>query len=90
LPALKEIGFHIPVAPDGAFYVYADASPLFAKLGVNSSWDFVFELMKRCHIAIAPGRDFGTDSTEQFVRFSTASSMQDLQTAVARIKAVMS
>jgi aspartate/methionine/tyrosine aminotransferase len=90
LPALKEIGFHIPVAPDGAFYVYTDASPLFAKLGVNSSWDFVFELMKRCHIAIAPGRDFGTDSTEQFVRFSTASSMQDLQTAVARIKAVMS
>jgi aspartate/methionine/tyrosine aminotransferase len=89
LPALREIGFHIPVEPDGAFYVYADASPLFAKLGVSSSWDFVFELMKRAHIAIAPGRDFGQDSTEQYVRFSTASSMRDLQTAVARMREVL-
>jgi aspartate/methionine/tyrosine aminotransferase len=89
LPALREIGFQIPVEPDGAFYVYADASPLFAKLGVSSSWDFVFELMKRAHIAIAPGRDFGQDSTEQYVRFSTASSMRDLQTAVARMREVL-
>ncbi len=89
LPALRELGFDIPVPPDGAFYVYADASPLFAKLGVRSSWDFVFELMKRTHIAIAPGRDFGQDSTEQFVRFSTASSMRDLQTAIARMKQVL-
>ena len=92
LPALRDLGFHIPVEPDGAFYVYADASPLFAKLSVEkrieSSWDFAFELMRRCHIAIAPGRDFGTDSTEKFVRFSTASSMRDLQTAVQRMKAV--
>jgi aspartate/methionine/tyrosine aminotransferase len=86
LPALRDLGFNIPVAPDGAFYVYADASPLFAKLGVSSSWDFVFELMKRCHIAIAPGRDFGQDATEQYVRFSTASAMQDLQTAIARMR----
>jgi aspartate/methionine/tyrosine aminotransferase len=89
LPALRDLGFNIPVEPDGAFYVYADASPLFAKLGVSSSWDFVFELMKRCHIAIAPGRDFGHDCTEQFVRFSTASSMRDLQTSVARMKEVL-
>jgi aspartate/methionine/tyrosine aminotransferase len=93
LPALRELGFIIPVEPDGAFYVYADASPLFAKLGgekrIESSWDFVFELMKRTHIAIAPGRDFGQDSTEQFVRFSTASSMRDLQTAIARMREVL-
>ncbi|MBS7807522.1 pyridoxal phosphate-dependent aminotransferase [Variovorax sp. PCZ-1] len=86
LPALKELGFNIPVEPDGAFYVYADASPLFAKLGVNDSWDFAFEIMRRAHVAITPGRDFGTDSTANFVRFSTASSMQDLQTAISRIR----
>jgi aspartate/methionine/tyrosine aminotransferase len=89
VPALRELGFHIPVEADGAFYVYADASPLFAKFGVSSSWDFSFELMKRAHVAIAPGRDFGTDSTERFVRFSTASSMQTLKTAVDRIKAAL-
>ena len=89
LPALKELGFSIPVAPDGAFYVYADASPLFAKLGVASSWDFAFEIMRRAHVAIAPGRDFGTDSTEKFVRFSTASSMQDLHTTIERLREVL-
>ncbi len=90
LPALKELGFNIPVEPDGAFYVYADASPLFAKLKVKDSWDFAFEIMRRAHVAITPGRDFGTDSTANFVRFSTASSMQDLQTAIARIRAALS
>jgi aspartate/methionine/tyrosine aminotransferase len=89
LPALKELGFNIPVEPDGAFYIYADASPLFAKLGVKDSWDFAFEIMRRAHVAITPGRDFGTDNTAHFVRFSTASSMQDLQTAIARIKAAL-
>ncbi len=90
LPALRELGFKIPVEPDGAFYVYADASDLFSKLNVTSSWDFAFEILRRAHVAITPGRDFGTNSAANFVRFSTASSMQDLQTAIARIKAALS
>ncbi len=89
LPALRELGFEIPVEPDGAFYVYADASPLFAQLGVTDSWDFAFEIMRRAHVAITPGRDFGSDNTANFVRFSTASAMQDLQTAVSRIRAAL-
>ncbi len=86
LPALRELGFKIPVEPDGAFYVYADASELFSKFNVTSSWDFAFEILHRAHVAITPGRDFGTDSTANFVRFSTASSMQDLQTAITRLR----
>ncbi len=89
LPALRELGFKIPVEPDGAFYVYADASALFAKLDVSSSWDFAFEIMRRANVAITPGRDFGTDSTANFVRFSTASSMHDLQTAIARMRVAL-
>ncbi len=89
IPALKELGFKIPVEPDGAFYVYADACGLFAKLGARDSWDFAFEIMHRAHVAITPGRDFGTDSTANFVRFSTASSMQHLQTAIARMREVL-
>ncbi len=89
IPALRELGFVIPVEPDGAFYVYADASPLFAKIGVKDSWDFAFEILRRAHVAITPGRDFGTDDTARFVRFSTASSMHDLQTAVARIRSAL-
>ncbi len=89
LPALRELGFKIPVEPDGAFYVYADASPLFAKLSVTDSWDVAFEIMRRAHVAITPGRDFGQDSTAHFVRFSTASSMHDLQTAIARLRVAL-
>ncbi|PZQ66409.1 MAG: aminotransferase, partial [Variovorax paradoxus] len=40
------------------------------------------------HVAITPGRDFGTAETRRFVRFSTASSMAHLQEAVARLKAL--
>ncbi len=105
IPALRSLGFEVPVEPDGAFYVYADCSKILSKLGVQAalgngastntnagiggSWDFCFEMMHRAHVAITPGRDFGTDSTHQFVRFSTSSSMADLQTAVARMQKVL-
>jgi aspartate/methionine/tyrosine aminotransferase len=86
IPALRSLGFGVPVEPDGAFYVYADCSQIAAKLEVKGSWDFCFEMMRRAHVAITPGRDFGVDSTDQFVRFSTASSMQDLRTAIDRMR----
>jgi aspartate/methionine/tyrosine aminotransferase len=97
IPALRSLGFEVPVEPDGAFYVYADCAKIQGKLGVSAassastggSWDFCFEMMHRAHVAITPGRDFGTDSTHRFVRFSTASSMADLQTAVARMQKVL-
>jgi aspartate/methionine/tyrosine aminotransferase len=89
IPALRSIGFDVPVEPDGAFYAYADCSKIASKVGATDSWDFCFEMMRRAHVAITPGRDFGTDSTAQFVRFSTASSMQDLHHAIARMREVL-
>jgi aspartate/methionine/tyrosine aminotransferase len=85
IPALRGLGFEVPVEPDGAFYVYADCSKIQNKLNVRGSWDFCFQMLHRAHVAITPGRDFGVDSTHQFVRFSTASSMADLRTAIARM-----
>ncbi|MDH4462982.1 MAG: pyridoxal phosphate-dependent aminotransferase [Acidovorax sp.] len=90
IPALRALGFGVPVEPDGAFYVWADCSELCAKLGLKSSWEFAFEVMNRAHVAITPGRDFGTAQTAQFVRFSTASSMKQLETAVQRLRAMLS
>ena len=89
IPALRELGFCVPVQPDGAFYAWADCSELCAKLGLKSSWEFAFEVMNRAHVAITPGRDFGTAQTAQFVRFSTASSMKQLETAVQRLRAML-
>jgi len=77
------------VVPDGAFYAWTDCSAACARLGVGDSWDFAFEVMKRAHVAVTPGRDFGTAQTRDFVRFSTANSMAQLQESVARLRALL-
>ena len=89
IPALNAMGLSVPVMPDGAFYAWADCSAACAKLGVADSWDFSFELMRRAHVAVTPGRDFGNFETRNFVRFSTASSMAQLKIAVERLQALL-
>jgi aspartate/methionine/tyrosine aminotransferase len=85
IPALNALGLTVPVQPDGGFYAWADCSALCRQLGVADSWDASFEIMRRAHLAVTPGRDFGVAETGRFIRFSTASSMAALQTAVARL-----
>jgi aspartate/methionine/tyrosine aminotransferase len=89
IPALNALGLTVPVMPDGAFYAWADCSAACAKLGVQGSWDFAYEVMHRAHVAVTPGRDFGSAQTAQFIRFSTASSMPELQTAVQRLHTLL-
>jgi aspartate/methionine/tyrosine aminotransferase len=89
LPQLNAMGLTVPVMPDGAFYAWADCSAVCARLGIKDSWDFAFEVMNKAHVAITPGRDFGTAQTGHFVRFSTASSMEHLQHAVARLRTML-
>ncbi len=80
VPALERLGLKVPVLPDGAFYAWADCSA-----HASSSWDFAFDMMQRAHVAFTPGRDFGRAATEHHVRFSYASSMAQLETAVDRL-----
>ena len=89
IPALNQLGLSVPVEPDGAFYAWADCSQVCSKLGIKDSWDFAFEVMRRAHVAITPGRDFGAAQTAQFVRFSTASSMAQLQESIARLQTMI-
>ena len=84
VPALGALGLRVPVAPDGAFYAWADCSAHSA-----SSWDFCFDMMRRAHVAITPGRDFGRAGTEAFVRLSYASAMPLLVEAVERLRRVL-
>ena len=90
VPALNALGLSVPVMPDGAFYAWADCTDAANKLGVAGSWDFAFEVMKQANLAITPGRDFGHADTARFVRFSTARSLPELQTAVARLQTLLS
>ena len=89
IPALNALGLKVPVMPDGAFYAWADCTQACEKLGVKDSWEFAFELMKRARVAVTPGRDFGTAETARYVRFSTASSLDQLRTAVQRLQTLL-
>ena len=80
VPALNRIGLTVPVPPDGAFYAWADCSRHAA-----SSWDFCFDMMRRAHVALTPGRDFGPATAERHVRLSFASSLASLETAIDRL-----
>ncbi|QEA11617.1 pyridoxal phosphate-dependent aminotransferase [Comamonas flocculans] len=86
IPALNQLGLKVPVMPDGAFYAWANCAEAARKLGVQGSWDFALELMRRTHLAATPGRDFGHAETAHFIRFSTANSMAQLHEAVARLR----
>jgi aspartate/methionine/tyrosine aminotransferase len=88
IPQLNALGLAVPVVPDGAFYAWADCTAFAQRLGISGSWDFAFEAMKRAHVAVTPGRDFGNAATGGFVRFSTASSMAHLEEAVVRLAAL--
>ena len=89
IPELQALGLAVPVMPDGAFYAWADCTAACEKLGVQGSWDFAYEVMRRAHLAVTPGRDFGTFDPQRFVRFSTANSMAQLQESVARLRGLL-
>ena len=84
VPALDALGLHVPVQPDGAFYVWFDVTA-----HAPDSWQFCFDMMERAHIALTPGRDFGHADTGRYARLSFASSLDDLQEAVRRLQRVL-
>jgi len=80
LPALRQIGFDIPVVPEGAFYLYADCSRF-----TDDSFAFAHQLLEQAGVAITPGIDFGHYRAAQHVRFSYTTSLEQLQQGVERI-----
>ncbi|MCD2514518.1 pyridoxal phosphate-dependent aminotransferase [Comamonas endophytica] len=89
IPELEKLGLRVPVMPDGAFYAWADCTEAARRLGVEGSWDFAHAVMRRAHLAVTPGRDFGSAETAQYVRFSTANSLPQLHEAVRRLQALL-
>ena len=80
VPALRELGFEIPVTPQGAFYVYAGCARL-----TQDSFTFARDLLEREGVAITPGVDFGANAPERHVRFAYTNSIGRLKEGVARI-----
>ncbi len=65
VPALRKLGFGIPVLPTGGFFVYADSSRF-----SRDSQRFCKEMLEGCGVAITPGLDFGSHRAADHVRFA--------------------
>jgi aspartate/methionine/tyrosine aminotransferase len=84
VPALRALGFGIPLTPPGAFYVYADCSRF-----TDDSECFARELLDEAGVAITPGRDFGWHAPARHVRFSYANTRAQLEEGVRRLAAFL-
>lgn len=77
--------------PEGAFYVFPDISAFFGKtLGgktIDNASDFALYLLEEAHVATVTGDAFGNGDC---IRISYAASLEEIETAVARIAKALS
>ena len=82
LAALKDIPGMKCSEPEGAFYAFPDVRGCL-KNGLKTSGDFAQALLEKEHVVVTDGAGFGTQG---FVRMSYATSMEQIQEGVKRIK----
>jgi aspartate/methionine/tyrosine aminotransferase len=80
VPALRDLGFAIPVTPTGGFFVYADCS----RFGMDSE-RFALEALQATGVAFTPGIDFGRHRPEAHVRFAYTIARPLLEEGVRRL-----
>jgi aspartate/methionine/tyrosine aminotransferase len=81
---LLAMGFCIPALPQGAFYVFCDATRF-----THDSYVFAFDVLEHAHVGITPGIDFGS-AGEGFVRFSYANSIERIKEGLDRLEQYLS
>jgi aspartate aminotransferase len=67
---------------DGAFYSFPKVEKLIQRLGLKNDIEFSTLCLEKLNIALVPGSAFGVDG---YVRFSFATSMENIQTAVQKL-----
>jgi aspartate/methionine/tyrosine aminotransferase len=80
VPALRKLGFEVPVLPQGAFYVYAGCGKL-----TRDSFAFARDLLEQAGVAVAPGIDFGANVPQRHLRFAYTNPVERLKEGVSRI-----
>ena len=88
VPALRALGFDVPVFPDGAFYAYGDCSR-FLNAATPDSHALALDILEKTGVSIVPGTDFGSNQPERWLRFTYANSMDKLREAVRRLGTVL-
>ena len=82
VPALRELGFGVPVMPSGGFFVYADCSPF----GMDSE-RFCVGALEATGVAFTPGIDFGRHRAQDHVRLAYTIAQDKLREGIRRLAA---
>ena len=82
VPAVNTVKGFKGAMPEGAFYAFVDVRELLGGR-FRISADVADHLLKEIHVVVTDGAGFGA---EGFLRLSYATSMENLQTAVDRLK----
>ena len=81
VPALRELGFGVPVMPAGGFFVYADCSRF-----TDDTEKFCRDVLEGAGVAFTPGIDFGVHRARQHVRLAYTIDQRKLEEGVARLR----
>jgi aspartate/methionine/tyrosine aminotransferase len=81
VPALRSLGFGVPVMPGGGFFVYADCSAF-----SDDSLAFCRAALEATGVAFTPGIDFGVHRAERHVRFAYTIGRDKLEEGVERLR----
>jgi len=84
VPALRSLGFRVPITPEGAFYVYAGME----RFGPDSH-AFAHRVIEEAGVAITPGIDFGANRPDQHVRFAYTRALDELREGVERLRRLL-
>jgi aspartate/methionine/tyrosine aminotransferase len=74
----------VPVIPQGAFYIYADCSAV-----SGDSFALARRILTEAHVAVTPGKDFGSNHPERHLRIAYTQPVARLEEAVARIRKLL-
>lgn len=80
LKRIKDMGLHVRAPPMGAYYILADARQYGA-----SSLELSWRILEEAGVAVTPGIDFG-DGAEGYLRFSYASSVENITMGMDRLE----
>ena len=80
LRSLQAMDVHVPVIPQGAFYIYANVRDF-----TDDSFEFCQALLEKTGVAVTPGCDFGEFLANEHIRFAYTTSEKRLRAGMQRL-----
>ncbi len=78
---LLRLGFEIPLKPEGAFYIYAKCTRF-----TKDSYQFAKDLLEQEGVAVTPGKDFGNNAANCYIRFAYTASIAKMSLAIEKLE----